>query len=135
MTENLTFKRATSGRAVSPDLLVPLRRILNRDPSMAVPPRDHYHGSSLGVQEQQDLIVELMKSVDENAHRRGRAEAAGYEYDRTEVWAQPGQAELALLDIQQGEVAIISYELLAQLMRAAGYQPVGDEEHDGGAGS
>lgn len=74
MTEIQTFKRAEQPRQASPELLAALRRILERDPSMAVPARDWQSEERLTTEEQMVLLIDLMASVDENAHRRGLSE-------------------------------------------------------------
>jgi hypothetical protein len=85
----LTFKRATeehmAARSVSPTLERCIRRILERDPTMAEPPR--IDGDELTLEEQHDLLVELIQSVDQNAHLRGKAEGR---QERSEELAEIG---------------------------------------------
>lgn len=89
---DLPFKSATTERQVSEELRTCIRRIVARDPGMAC--RREPGAAPLSNEEQEAVILDLLKSVDENAHRRGMAE----------------NLAPAILQLQQGDTLVVMAE-------------------------
>jgi hypothetical protein len=80
---DIPFRSATTDREVSPELLTLVGRIVARDPAMAG--RFDRPGPMTDT-EQEQAFLDLLKSVDQNAHLRGQSEASPE--DLAEAWEE-----------------------------------------------
>lgn len=119
-----TFVRSNRMRSHHPSLRGWVERILAGDGSVASPARDR----RLTPEEQAAALLELLASVDENAYRRGTAEASR-PCTRSEIWAlqlpDSPEVSLAHIDVLQGELVVIEASFLAALLEASEWKQLG----------
>lgn len=84
---DLPFRSSSSQREVSPTLSTLISRIVARDPAMA---QRYDSPEPLTDEEQRDAILELCRSVDQNAHLRGQSEANPEEI--ADAWQEGAEA-------------------------------------------